>query len=489
MPVEHPTREELIILIQEQRALIEEQAEIIKKLRAENLKLKERIASLERNSGNSSKPPSTDKGNFTNPPPKPKSLRKKRGKKSGGQLGHKGSNLKKSETPDHIVEHELPDQVVCPKCEEATPTLVTGYQSRQVVDIPPIKLEVTEHRAHQCMCGNCCATLTAPFPVELKAPVQYGSRIKALSIYLNVFQLLPSKRLTECLGDLFNARISEGTLRNFIVSAGKKATIAVEPMKQALTNSQVLHSDETGCNLKGKRAWIHVACTTWLTFFHFDLKRGYEAMTNMDILPHYGGRLIHDCLSAYHRFTGCKHGLCVAHILRELIYAHEQLKQPWAKAMKKLLLKAKALTEEHPEGVPQQELDRIEKCYKRILGKGFEKNPEPPRVKGKRGRIKRSKQLNLLRRLDQRQEEFLAFLYNKEVPFDNNQAERDLRMIKTREKISGGFGNADRAEDFCNLRSIISSAIKQKRNVLRIITETLASPESTGQKLAEGPAE
>ena len=482
MPAEHPTREELITLVQEQ-------AEIIKNLRAENRELKERIASLERNSGNSSKPPSTDKGNFTNPPAKPQSLRKKSGKKSGGQPGRKGSNLAKTETPDHIIEHELPDEVVCSKCEEASKPIVTGYQSRQVVDIPQIKLEVTEHRAHQCKCEHCSATITAPFPSDAKVSVQYGSRIKALSIYLSVFQLLPSKRLTECLGDLFNARISEGTLRNFIVSAGEKASIAVEPIKQALTNSSVLHSDETGCNLKGTRAWLHVACTTWLTFFYFDLKRGYEAMTNMNILPNYRGRLIHDCLSAYHRFTGCKHGLCVAHILRELIYANEQLKQPWAKAMKKLLLKAKTLTEEHPEGVPQKELDRIESCYKRILKKGFEKNPEPQRVKGKRGRIKRSKQLNLLRRLDKRRDEFLAFLHNKEVPFDNNQAERDLRMMKTREKISGGFGKADRAKDFCNLRSIISCAIKQKRNVLGIITETLASPESTGQKLAEGGAE
>ena len=210
MPVDHPTREELIILIQEQRALIEEQADTIKNLKAENRKLKERIASLERNSGNSSKPPSTDKGNFTNPPPKPQSLRKNTGKKSGGQPGHKGSNLKKTENPDYILEHELPDQVICPKCEEATPALVTGYQSRQVVDIPQIKLEVTEHRAHQCMCGNCCATITAPFPPEIKASVQYGSRIKALSIYLNVFQLLPSKRDLRSVLEIF---LTHGSVR------------------------------------------------------------------------------------------------------------------------------------------------------------------------------------------------------------------------------------------------------------------------------------
>jgi len=263
--------------------------------------LEERIASLERNSGNSSKPPSSDKGNFANPKPKPKSQRKKSGKKSGGQPGHKGSRLSKAENPDHIVKHVLPDQVKCPQCQKMSKVEVTGYQIRQVFDIPPMRLEVTEHQAQQCQCGHCAATITAAFPPEVKAPTQYGSRIKAFCIYLNTYQLLPYKRLTECMGDLFNAPISQGTLRNFLVSAGTKASEAVKPIKEALIKANVLHSDETGCSINGKRAWLHVTCTFWLTFYHFDPKRGYEAMENMDVLPHFRGHLIHDCLSAYHR--------------------------------------------------------------------------------------------------------------------------------------------------------------------------------------------
>lgn len=468
----------LFDIVEKQAAQIEEQATKIKKLET-------RLATLERNSRNSSKPPSSDQGNHGNKP-KPKTTRQSSGKKRGGQVGHRGQTRKLVKNPDHIVKHKLPPSLKCPKCQQHTNTTPSGTQNRQVFDIPPINIVVTEHQAEQCQCEHCKATLTADFPAEASAPVQYGTNLQALCVYLNSYQLLPYKRLSDTLKALFDLNMSQGTIANIIASAGTKAKQVQEQIDEALRKANILHSDETGCRLQGKRAWLHVASTSHLTSYHFDLKRGYEAMVNAGVLPEFTGRLIHDCWGAYSRFDQCEHGLCNAHLIRELIYASEELKQPWAQPLLELILKAKTLTDKHPEGLAEATCQEYQKQYQDLVKQGLELNPEPERENGKRGRVKRSKQLNLLRRLHQKESDFLAFMTHPEVPFDNNQAERDLRMMKTREKISGGFGSEQRASDFCSLRSVVSSTLKQSRSVLDTIASMLVAPYATGNDLASG---
>ena len=496
--MQKPTREELIALAKADPEAI---ADLVLSLwaRVEALEqLETRIAELERNSRSSSKPPSTDKGNFTNPP-KPKSLRGKTGKKPGGQKGHPGSTLEKVTSPDHIeVHHFAPDQA-CPGCGhhfcESSATQPAEYEVRQVFDIPPIKLQVTEHRAHKCTCQGCGKKLTATFPTGVNAPAQYGPNVQAAALYLGSYQLVPYQRLSEAFAELFDCPLSAGTLANIVKSGGKKAAITMEPIREALVAGPVLHADETGCTLHGKRHWLHVLSTDRLTCYHLDPKRGREAMERMGLLPRFKNLLIHDCLGAYFTFSECRHGLCNAHLQRELTYLHEELDQSWAAEMIDLLLEAKDLAERELARDDQRHriigkgrLEKILGSYHAILNRGYLLNPEPPpKPKGQRGRVKRGKTLNLLDRLSLRWEQILGyFLYPGLYPYDNNQAERDVRPMKVREKISGTFRSEKHGESFCDIRSVISSARKQGRAMLGTLVELLHSPGTLGRSLAQG---
>ena len=457
-----------------------------------------RIAELERNSRTSSKPPSTDKGNFTNPP-KPKSLRKKTGRKPGGQKGHPGSTLQKVEQPDHIISHDFEADATCPGCAHSInpgQTITSGedYEARQVFDLPPIKLEVTEHRARRCTCPGCGSQLRASFPDEIKAPVQYGSGVQAAALYLGGYQLLPYQRLSELFTELFNIPLSQGTLANIVKRGAQKALAAMAPVREALLQSPVAHADETGCTLQGKRQWLHVFSTSRLTCYHLDKKRGREAMERMGLLPHFGNVLIHDSLGAYFTFTNCSHGLCNAHIQRELTYLHEELDQSWAGELIELMLKAKELAQRESNRekgsrriIGQGRRDQTLTRYSGLLTQGYENNPEPPpKRKGRRGRPKRGKTLSLLDRLKNRQDEILGyFLHPGLYPYDNNQAERDVRMMKVREKISGTFRSEGHGKGFCEIRSIISSVRKQRRPMLDCLAQLIDAPASLGSSLAQ----
>ena len=496
--MQKPTREELIALAKADPEAI---ADLVLSLweRVEALeKLETRIAELERNSRSSSKPPSTDKGNFTNPP-KPKSLRGKSGKKPGGQKGHPGSTLQKVTHPDHIEVHHFAPNQACPGCghhlSESSVTQPTGYEVRQVFDIPSIKLQVTEHRAPKCTCQGCGIKVTAAFPAEINAPVQYGPNVQAAALYLGSYQLIPYQRLSEAFTELFNCPLSQGTLANILKKGGAKATLTMAPIREALVESPVLHADETSCTLHGKRHWLHVLSTDRLTCYHLDPKRGRQAMERMGLLPRFKNLLIHDCLGAYFTFTDCQHGLCNAHLQRELTYLHEELDQSWAREMIDLLLEAKNLAERERAREEQTRriigkgrLQKILNRYHTILNQGYLLNPEPPpKPKGQRGRVKRGKALNLLDRLSVRWEQILGyFLYPELYPYDNNQAERDVRPMKVREKISGTFRSEKHGESFCDIRSVISSTRKQGRTILETLTEMLSSPEALGQSLAQG---
>lgn len=500
MKRERPTRKQLIELAKRDPEAI---ADLVLMLWDRVEVLEAKVAELERNSRSSSKPPSTDKGNFANPP-KPKSLRRKSGRKPGGQKGHRGDTLQQSETPDHIVEHRIdedPDgKARCPKCGTELPPGHAGPLERgqcecpQVFELPAIKIEITEHRAEKRVCGHCATEVTASFPTSVSAHVQYGPGVQAAALYLGGYQLVPYQRLTEIFDELFNCKLSAGTLANIVKRGGRNAAMAMDPIREALANGKLAHADETGCTVHGKRNWLHVFSTAVLTCYHIDAKRGSEAMLRMGLLERFRGALIGDCLGAYNLFTVCWHYYCNAHLQRELVYVLEQMEQQWAGEMIDLLLEAKKLRErENARSQGQRRVigaatrERIQTRYCDIVMKGLKINPEPPPLPGKkkRGRIKRSKPLNLLIRLDTSYLRIMGFFEFENVPYDNNQAERDLRMMKVREKISGTFRSEDHARAFCDIRSIISCARKQSKGMLTTLATLVESPESLGCDLAK----
>ena len=370
-----PTREQLIALAQEDHEAI---ADLVLALLDRVDVLEQGIATLELNSRNSSKPPSSDKANFTNPP-KPKSLRETSTKKRGGQAGHKGYTLERSDNPDIIIEHDLPSEVICEGCSRLINPDDISYQLRQVFDIPPIDIQVTEHRAQQCQCPHCDTTISADFPAEVSSPVQYGPRLQATCIYLSSYQLLPYKRLSQTFSDLFSIPLSQGSIANIIRKVGAKASQTIQPIYDGIFNSEIMHCDETSCRIHAKRHWLHVASNSSLTYYHIDQKRGVEALENIGLLADYQGTAIHDCLGAYNHYQ-CRHGICDAHILRELIYAEEELNQPWARDMKELLLDAKALVENDQIEINQEIKTITNKHYSEILEAGFGINPEPEKT-------------------------------------------------------------------------------------------------------------
>jgi len=290
------------------------------------------------------------------------------------------------------------------------------------------------------------------------------------------------------------------TLANIVKRGGATAAEAIKPVREALVGAEVAHADETGCRVKGKRHWLHVFSTAKLTSFHIhaqrgDARRGHEGMDRLGLLGRFRGKLIHDFLSSYYRLL-CRHFLCAAHLLRELTYLHEEMDQPWAGDMIALLLEAKELREREDARAPGSRRVIGEKTRRRIWRKycdivlaGLAMNPEPPPDPGRKGRVKRSKALNLLIRLEERPEEILGFFEHEGVPFDNNLAERDLRMMKTREKISGTFRSEEHARGFADIRSVVSTARKQSRNLLTTLAEMLRAPAALGDSLVEEASE
>ena len=310
MSTPKPTREQLIALAKrDPKAIADLALSLWNRVEA----LAAKVAELQRNSRTSSKPPSSDKGNFANPP-KPKSLRRKSGKKSGGQPGHLGSTRTQSATPDHIEEHRLDRAAVCLKCGaplEIAPSEIPLHpqncECRQVFELPAIRIEITEHRAEKTFCQRCGAAATAAFPEGVAAPVQYGPTVRAVALYLGGYQMIPYQRLAETFRELFACPLSQGTLANIVRSGGRHAATAMKPVREALREAPTAHADETGCRVMGKRHWLHVFSTGLLTCFHLDTKRGAEAMARGGMIPGYRGNLIHDCLGAYGLFLLCIH--------------------------------------------------------------------------------------------------------------------------------------------------------------------------------------
>ena len=428
--------------------------------------LQQRVKTLEdqlaRDSHNSHKPPSSD-GPAS---PNPKSRRKKGKRKNGGQPGHPGHTLRMSDTPDYVVRHRLEN---CPFCERSLQReAVVDSEKRQVHDLPPMALEVTEHEADRKQCPRCNRIVTAPFPEAVKAPVQYGANLQALGVYLTAYQLLPLERTAELYRDLFDCSISQGTLVNFQRRGAASVTPVIDTIKQQLIDGEILHCDETSANVQERNHWMHVSATETLSYYAIHPKRGRDAIDAIGILPEFQGTAIHDCWAPYFKLS-CRHAICNAHILRELIFVEEQYDQKWAVAMSDLLLKIKGKVE-GPGPLPRALSQRSQRYwirqYDRIVRKGLRKNPLPQTTAKKRGRPKRGKVRALLERLRDRKEQILAFMRDASIPFDNNLGERDLRMNKVKQKISGAFRGPNGPAVYCKVRSYIATARKQGHGVM-----------------------
>ena len=427
---------------------------------------------LAKDSHNSSKPPSSD---GLKKKKRTKSQRKKSGKKTGGQKGHKGKNLEMTDSPDETI---ILSVNKCSCCGESLKDIdARDYDKRQEFEIPRISVHVTEYQGEVKDCPHCGIECKANYPEGITHKTQYGNHLRSIAIYLRNYELIPVERSAEIFEDIFSIPLSEGT----IVNTTKRCAEALNGFQQwvldKLKNSKVVMFDETGVNICGDRHWLHSASTPLLTSYFPHKRRGSEAFNAMGILPSFKGKAVHDHWQAYLKYN-CNHVLCNAHHIRELTYVYERYNQAWAKKMIDFLCELKVeveIFEKQGKLIELTVMKKYERKYKRILKEGFNINPppEPAKVK-KRGRKNKGKVLCLLERLRDYQKETLAFMYDLDVPFDNNLAERDIRMMKVQQKISGLFRSFCGAEQFCLIRSFISTVKKQEFNVLNAIEKILA---------------
>lgn len=431
--------------------------------------LKEIIAQLQGkkslNSQNSSKPPSTD------PPWKPKSERQKSTRANGAQKGHKGQTLKWQTNPDQVVTHSPTGTCECGL--NLTKSSVSSVSKRQVLDLPELRVLVTEHHFETRVCP--CGKQHPPsIPKELQIPVQYGFRMKGLAVYLMNTQFMSLKRCELFFAEVMKTRISQGSLVNWQAQAFSSLEVVAQRIAKAVQASSVVHADETGIHVNGVLQWWHSASTSLLTHYHVAKQRGLKGLLAGGILEFFKGVLVHDCWIAYFQLSAV-HALCNAHLLRELTRVFETTKQTWALHLKTLLYTMKTCVESI-EGLRDEKRVELELNFRNLVLEGLKANPEQERTEqalGKRGRVGQSFTRSLLVRLETHEKSWLRFLRDARVPFDNNLAERDVRMVKVREKVSGGSRGLG-AVWFARIRGYISTLRKQKQDVFQAFEQLFA---------------
>jgi transposase len=448
-------------------ALIVELFGMVKRLTAEVERLTKRVAELEgrlgKDSHNSSKPPSTEGFKKT------KSQRTASGKKPGGQPGHPGSTLRQMTHPDRLIEAPIPER--CDACGGDLADRPATLEARQVIDIAPLRLEVTEYRLRtiRCTCGK---IHRSPLPAGVREPVQYGPRTKALVVYLNDYQLLPVRRTADLLQDLWGASMSPASVDAYMHEAGQRLHPMVEKIRAAATASSVLHLDESGLRVAGKLHWLHTAATPELSWYAHHPKRGLDAFESFGILPRFTGTAVHDGFAPYRDYA-CRHALCNAHHLRELIWISETTGQAWAQEMIDLLIAAKKETDAAGgKAMSASCLANYLQRFEQLVAAGQSLNPERAHPKGGHRRAKQSDATNLLKRFARYRLDILRFLSDPAVPFDNNLAERAIRMPKLKQKISGAFRSDHGADTFCAIRSYLATLRKQGMDLFRALTCT-----------------
>src|SRR6266851_5111686 len=383
--------------------------------------LQERIKTLERqqakDSHNSSLPPSSDR--FVRVP---KSLRQKSGKKPGGEMRHRGHHLRQVETPDEVLVHPV---ICCEQCHHDLRAQPAGIpERRQVIDLPAKRLWVTEHRAEEKQCPACYHLTRAPFPTAVSAPVQYGTGIQTLATYLVEGQSVPYARASQLLQELLGVQLSAGSIATFVNTCHQQLAEVETDLKAALVKANVIHQDETGVRVGKEGWWVHVCSTDRLTHYAAHPSRGRAALDAIGIAPKFRGTSVHDALKSYQGYSFTQ-AWCNVHHLRELTFVEEELKQPWARKMKDLLLDMKAEVE-RAKALGQHDLDLLVladflRRYDEILTEGYQANPPtPPPKKRAPGRPKQSPARNLLDRLSGGKWIVLRFLHDFAVPFDND---------------------------------------------------------------------
>lgn len=458
--------------------IVEELREEIKAIKRENIELKERIRILEgqisKNSQNSSKPPSSDgfKRKIYN-------NRERSSAPVGGQKGHKGENLNLVSNPDKVIVHKLK---VCRSCGNSLEgKVIKRYERHQVYEIPTPVIEIIEHQGEVKICDSCGMENKAEFPEEAKNIVQYGINFKSQSTYLKEYQYIPYERLGEYYKEVYGHNMSEGSFKNFSEECSNNLLEYEEKVKEGIISSEVVNFDETGMKIEGKCSWVHSASTRDLTYYVVDKKRGKEGMDKGGILPSFTGKGVHDYWKSYYKYDFV-HALCNAHHLRELKYIYEHEEELWGKSMIDLLMDIKEVVDvakEVRECLEPEQIMNFEAKYDKIIEEGLRiySDREVNNLENKeqkRGRKKQSKSKNLLDRFKSHKKEILAFMYDFKVPFDNNLAERDLRMVKLKQKISGTFRSKQGADAFLRIRGYISTAKKQGLNILQAIKDVFS---------------
>ncbi len=445
-------------------ALIELIVAMYEQLAEQRQQIQELGDQIAKNSQNSSKPPSSDGLKKV----KTKSLRPQGEHPFGGQPGHKGDTLQMVSEPDEIARHVVTS---CPHCQENLASVeAVGYEKRQVFDIPPLRLEVTEHQVEIKQCPGCGVEVRGNFPVSVTQPTQYGARIKAQASYLNVYHFIPLARTEELLTNFYGQAPSEAAVIEANQQVVNLTQTSLSAIKEQLIAADVANFDESGLRVAGKLQWLHVASTPDLTFYQVDAKRGQVGMSAAGILNNFEGTAMHDHWAPYLSFEKCQHVFCNTHHLRELQFIVDQYQQPWAAEMAQLLRTIKQDVDASPASetsLPEARLADYSDQYDKLIALGLAANPTmaDPQT-NKRGRPKQSPPKNLLDRLQTHKVGVLAFMANFRIPFDNNQAERDIRMVKVKQKVSGSFRTQSGAQTFCSIRSYISTARKQGVNAI-----------------------
>jgi len=457
--LERLDREQLITLL---LAAIERSNVLEQKV----IELAKRIVELEdrlnQNSTNSSKPPSSD--GYSKP--EPKSQRKRSGKKAGGQHKHKGHGKSMA---DKVTETKVLTPEACPCCGENLEN-VTGRKTdtHYVLEMPPMAVTVTKYISEEKACPTCGNRISVEFPPEAQATQQYGPNLKAFIVLLAETGMVAMNRVVEILEAVTGLQISCGTVVNTIERCAKNLEKSVKSIKEAVKGAEVGHFDETGMRSQGRLKWLHTASTGRLTLLEMNKKRGKEAMDEIGILSDFKGIAVHDCLASYWNYN-CVHSLCNAHLLRELTFINETTCQRWAKEMIELLLEIKkavgSRSLENKAFLPKVELSKYIKRYNLILEEGLKINPEQPKPQGQRGRAKQTKARLLLIRLQEHRDEYLRFAVDFATPFDNNQAERDIRMAKVKQKVSGCFRSDKGEKSFATIYSFIQTLKKNRVTV------------------------